>query len=70
MLADRGRRLVDDGVLRLPARLEREVVARELELDPDHVRREHAERLLEQLLPGLVALEDDDTFSSRIPRPV
>ena len=31
-----------------------------VELDPDHVRREDAQRLLEQLLAGLVALEDDD----------
>ena len=31
-----------------------------LELEPDHVGREHPERLLEQLLARLVALEDDD----------
>ena len=42
------------------ARLEREIEARELELDPDHVGREHAEALLEQLLSRLVAFEDDD----------
>ena len=34
--------------------------ADELELDADHVGRERAQRLLEQLLAGLVALEDDD----------
>ena len=43
MLADRGGGLVDDGVLRRAPALEREVEAGELELEPDHVRREHAE---------------------------
>ena len=52
--------LVDDLVLRRSAVLEREVEARELELDADHVGREHAQSLLEQLLPGLVPFEDDD----------
>ena len=56
--ADRRRRVVDDGVLRGAAVREREVVARKLELDAGDVGREHAERLLEQLLPGVVALED------------
>ena len=32
----------------------------ELELEPEHVGVEHADGLLEQLLAGLVALEDDD----------
>src|ERR671924_88869 len=59
-LADRGRRLHDDFVLRRPPRLEREVEALELEVEPDHVRREDAERLVEQLLARLVALEDRD----------
>ena len=45
--------------------LERQVVALELQLEPDHVGVEHAERLLEQLLPGLVALEDDDPQAVR-----
>ena len=58
--ADRRRRLVDDPVVGLAAPLEREIEARELELDPDHVRSKHAEALLQQLLAGLVALEDDD----------
>ena len=40
--------------------LEREVEARERELDPEDVRLEDAERRLEQLLSGLVALENDD----------
>src|SRR5581483_1003177 len=37
VLADRGGRFVDDAVARLPPRCKREVVARELELDPDDV---------------------------------
>ena len=52
--------LVDDLVAGLAALLEREVVAVELEREPDDVGVEHAEGLLEQLLPGLVALEDGD----------
>ena len=40
--------------------LERQVVVLELDLDPGHARVEHPQRLLEQLLAGLVALEDDD----------
>ena len=59
-LADRGRGLVDDRVVGRAAVLEREVVALEVDLEADHVGREHAQRLLEQLLPGLVALEHDD----------
>ena len=51
---------MDDLVLRRAPALEREVEARELELDADHVGREHAQGLLEQLLPGLVPFEDDD----------
>ena len=39
--------------------LQREVEALELDLEADHVRVEHPQRLLEQLLPGLVALEHD-----------
>ena len=57
---DGGGRLVDDLVPRLAAAPEREVVAREGELEPEDVRLEDAERRLEQLLSGLVALEDDD----------
>ena len=60
VLADRGRGLVHDAVVGLAAPLEREIEARELELDPDHVGLEHAEALLQQLLSRLVALEDDD----------
>ena len=60
VLADRTRRLVDDLVLGRPAVLEGEVVARELELDPDHVRLERAQPFLEQLLTGLVTLEHDN----------
>jgi hypothetical protein len=53
-------RLVHDRVVRCAARLERQVVARQLDLQADHVGREHAQRFLQQLLPGLVAIEDDD----------
>ena len=60
VLADRGRGLVHDGVAGLPPVGEREVEAGEGELEPDHVRREHAQRLLEQLLAGLVAFEHHD----------
>ena len=59
-LAHRPGGLVHDGVLGGPARLEREVVAGELELEPDHVGGEDAERLVEQLLAGVVPLQDDD----------
>ena len=52
--------LVHDTVLRRPPRLEREIEARELELDSDHVRGEHAQCLFEKLLTGLVAFEHDD----------
>src|SRR4029077_11254584 len=60
MLADGGRCFVDDAVLRGPAALQREVEADETELDADDVGLERAHRFLEQLLPGLVALEDGD----------
>src|SRR5207247_834567 len=60
LLADRRRRLVHDAVVGLAAPFEREVEAREVELDADHIELENAQALLQQLLPGLVALEDDD----------
>ena len=60
MLADRGRRLVHDGVSGLAPLREREVEAGEVDLESDHVRGQHAQRLLEQLLAGLVAFEDHD----------
>ena len=60
VLLDRDCGLVHDAVLRRARDLEREVEARELELDSDHVRREDAQSLLEQLLAGLVAFEHDD----------
>ena len=59
-LAHRGGGLGDDAVVGLAPVLEREVVALELELEAADVGVEHAQRLLEQLLAGLVALEDDD----------
>ena len=59
-VANRARRLVNDRVLRRAPALEREIEARQLELDPHHVGCEHPQRLLEQLLSGLVAFENDD----------
>ena len=49
-----------DLVVGLAPVLEREVVVLELHLDLGHAGIEHAQRLLQQLLAGLVALEDDD----------
>ena len=60
VLADRCGRLVDHAVGRSPSRLEREVEARELEVDPGHVRSKHAQRLVEELLACLVSFENDD----------
>ena len=51
MLLDRDCGLVDDGVLRRSPVLEGEVEARELELAPDDLDREDAERLLEEPCP-------------------
>src|SRR4029078_9940611 len=59
-LTDGSGRFVDDRIAGRAAGLERQVVARQLELEPDHVGREHAQRLLQQLLPCLVSFEDDD----------
>ena len=58
--ADRRGRLVDDAVFGRAPGLERQVEPRELELEPDHVGGEDAQRLLEQLLAGLVPFENDD----------
>jgi hypothetical protein len=63
VLADGRRGVVHDLVLRLSALLQREVEARELELDADDVRRQHAKRLLEELLSGLVSLQNDDRLA-------
>ena len=70
VLPDRGRRLVDDPVVGLTAAFEREIEARERELDADHVRLEHAKALLQQLLSRLVALEYDDRLLVAHRRPV
>ena len=56
--ADCGGGLVDDLVLRLPSRLEREVVAVEGEREADDIGLEHPQRLVQELLPGLVPFED------------
>ena len=52
--------LVTTSLLGLAAVVEREVEVLELELDLQHLGIEHAQRLLEQLLTGFVALEDDN----------
>src|SRR5262249_54882809 len=51
---------VDNLVLRFAPVVEREVVAWKVELDPDHVGREHAKSFLQQFLAGLVTFQDDD----------
>ena len=56
---------IDDPVRRRPAVLERQVEVLELELEPEQVAVEHPQRLLEQLLPGLVAVQDDDRRPGR-----
>src|SRR5262245_5878003 len=60
VLADRRRRLVDNLVVRRTAISEREVVARKLELDVDHIRGEDPQSFLEELLTRLVTFEDDN----------
>jgi hypothetical protein len=62
-LADGGRGLVGDAVLRCAALLERKVVAGEIELETDDFRREQADRFVQQFLPGLVSFEYDDRLS-------
>ena len=54
------RRLGHARVVGLPPALEGEVVALQGDVEPEELRVEHAQRLLEELLAGLVALEDDD----------
>src|SRR5262249_38865528 len=49
----------DDAVRGRAPALEREVEPRQRQLEADHVGRQDAQGLLEQLLPGVVALEDD-----------
>ncbi len=65
VLANRGGRLEHHAVVGGASGLEREVEARDVELDSDHLGLEDAEALLEELLSRLVALEDDDR--QRIP---
>jgi len=60
VLSDRCRSLVHDRVTRLAPVLEREVEAGQVEREPDHVGGDDPQRLFEQLLARLVALEDDD----------
>ncbi len=55
-----GGRFVHDRVGGRAPVLQREVVMAELERHADHVGVEHAQRLEEQFLSGLVSVEDDD----------
>src|SRR5262245_24017293 len=50
-------RLGADGVARPAAVLEREIETLELDVEADHFGGDEAQRLLEQLQPGLVALQ-------------
>ena len=63
VLADRARRLEHDVVPGLAALCQRQIEARQRELDADDVGAQDTQRLLEQLLPGLVTLENDDCAS-------
>jgi hypothetical protein len=60
VLADGPRRLVHDLVLGRPPGLERQVVAGQVELEADDVRSNGPKGLLEQLLPGVVAFQDNN----------
>ena len=59
-LAHGGRGLADDLVGRGPPVPEGQVEPHQLEIEPEHAGVEHPQRLVEQLLPGLVAVADDD----------
>jgi len=58
---------VDDGVAGGAAMAEGEVEVLELDLDPEHLRREHAQCLVQELLPGLVAFEHRHAKGRRRP---
>ena len=60
VVADRARRLVDDCVAGGAAVLERQVEAGERDVEADHGSIEKAQRGLQELLAGLVTLENDD----------
>ena len=60
VLADCLRSLEDDLVVRRAPRCQREVEARELELQPGQVGCEHPQRFVQQLLARLVPLEHHD----------
>src|SRR5581483_9505962 len=57
VLADCGGGVVDAAVLRRAPALEREVEARQVDLEPRHVPCEHAEALVDELLSRLVAFD-------------
>ena len=59
-LLHRGRRFGADLVFGGAPLLQREVEAIELDLEAEDIRVEDGERRLEQLLTGLISLEDDD----------
>ena len=60
MRGNGGGGLVHDLVAGAPPAVEGEVEPLERELEADHLGSEHADRLLEQVLTRLVALEHDD----------
>ena len=55
-------RFVDDLVVSRPTMLERQVVPFKRQVDADHRGIQHAQGLLEEFLPGLVALHDHECF--------
>lgn len=66
MLPDRSGGFVDNAIFGRAPALQREVEARKPELDADHVDGQDPKWLLQELLPGLVTLEDDDRLHARI----
>jgi len=60
VLEHRLRRVIDDLVPCGAAVLQRQVEGDEVHVRRQDARRQHAQRLIEQLLTGLVALHDDD----------
>ena len=60
MFPYRGRGFVNNAVLRRASVLERKIEAKKVEANPDHFRLEDAQRLLQQLLAGLISFENDE----------
>jgi hypothetical protein len=62
VFADGPRSRVDDLILRRSAGVERQIEARELELEPSDLWGKYAQGLLQQFLPSFIAFEHDDRF--------